>query len=82
MPVARAGVLTKMVRMTNVHCVHKNKGFAPQTLEKDENDELAGAMHAKTLFAKNPVAPRQKNLGRSLRDSCFFFVVAFEIAVR
>ena len=53
-PLPTTGVLTKTAKMTNGHSIHKNKGFAPQTPENDENDELS-VTHAKTLFAKNPV---------------------------
>ena len=41
------GVLTKTAKMTNGHSIHKNKGFAPQTPENDEN----GGRHAR----KDPV---------------------------
>ena len=44
-PFQEQKVLTKMVKMTNVHSVHENKVLAPQVPEKDENGEN-GACHA------------------------------------
>ena len=56
------GALTKMAKTTNVLCVLKNTGFAPQALENDENHKNGenGACHAcmqgpcltKTLFVR------------------------------
>ena len=55
------------------HSVHKNKGFAPQTPESDENDKhMASATHAKTLFAKDPSSFVHPDLGDFPRTNpCF-----------
>ena len=52
-PLPKTTALTKTTNMTNGHCVHENKGFAPQTPENDENDRNGGC-HAR----KDPVCQK------------------------
>ena len=50
----KQGVSTKATRMTNGHSVHKRKGFAPQTPDNDENDEIGGCHARKDPVCQNP----------------------------
>ena len=47
-------ILTKTAKMTNMHSVHRNKGFAPQTPENYENDETRECHAREDLTCQNP----------------------------
>ena len=53
-PWQKLGCLTKTAKMTNLRSTHRNKGFAPQTPQNDENYANGGCQPSRSIvFQKN-----------------------------
>ena len=89
-PAANSGFWCKTTKMTSLHSAHKNKNFAHQTPEDDENDENGGvALEQEHALPEALPDSKEKNIERQNDEAMnlhrlhrFHFIASLPSSVR